>query len=136
MWFSGQVMSNSFLLHFRRILYHRATREALWNVCVQVCIQACVLSCFSCVQLFETPWTVTCQASLSMGFSRQEYWSGLPFPTLGESSRPRDRTWVLCFLHWQADSLPLVPILNSKSRLLSMNEKILSMSFHKNGAAC
>ena len=32
----------------------------------------------SCVQLFATPWTVTYQAPLSMGFSRQEYWSGLP----------------------------------------------------------
>ena len=32
------------------------------------------------VQLFATPWTVSFQASLSMGFSKQEYWSGLPFP--------------------------------------------------------
>ena len=38
---------------------------------------ACVLSCFSCVQLFTTPWTSACQAPLSMGFSRQEYWNGL-----------------------------------------------------------
>ena len=35
------------------------------------------------VQLFETLWTVVCQAPLSMGFSRQEYWSGLPFPSPG-----------------------------------------------------
>ena len=35
----------------------------------------------SCVQFFATPWTVACQASLSMGFSRQEYWSGMPFPS-------------------------------------------------------
>ena len=35
------------------------------------------------VQLFATPWTVAHQAPLSMGFSRQEYWSGLPFPTPG-----------------------------------------------------
>ena len=33
------------------------------------------------VQLFATPWTVAYQAPLSMGFSRQEYWSGLPFPS-------------------------------------------------------
>ena len=33
------------------------------------------------VQLFVTPWTIACQAPLSMGFSRQEYWSGLPFPS-------------------------------------------------------
>ena len=42
-----------------------------------------VLSHFSHVQLFATPWTVACQAPLSMGFFRQEYWSGLPFPTPG-----------------------------------------------------
>ena len=34
----------------------------------------------SCVQLFVTPWTVDCQVPQSMGFSRQEYWSGLAFP--------------------------------------------------------
>ena len=34
-------------------------------------------------QLFVTPWTVVCQAPLSMGFSRHEYWSGLPFPLSG-----------------------------------------------------
>ena len=43
-------------------------------------IHVCVLNCFSCVQLFANLWTVACQAPLSMGFSRQEYWSGLPFP--------------------------------------------------------
>ena len=35
-----------------------------------------------------TPWTVACQASLSMGFSRQEYWSGLPFPSPGDLPDP------------------------------------------------
>ena len=38
----------------------------------------CVLSCFSRVCLLVTPWTAACQAPLSMGVSRQEYWSGLP----------------------------------------------------------
>ena len=37
----------------------------------------------SCVQLSATPWTVTHQAPLSMGFPRQEHWSGLPFPSPG-----------------------------------------------------
>ena len=37
----------------------------------------------SCVWLFVTPWTVSCQAPLSTGFSRQGYWSGLPWPPLG-----------------------------------------------------
>ena len=36
------------------------------------------------VRLFASPWTVAYQASLSMGFSRQEYWSGLPFPSPGD----------------------------------------------------
>ena len=43
-----------------------------------------MLSCFIRVRLFVTPWTVANQAPLSMGFSRQEYWSGLPFPTPGD----------------------------------------------------
>ena len=41
-----------------------------------------------CVQLFATPRTVAYQASLSMGFSRQEYWSGLPFPSPGDLPNP------------------------------------------------
>ena len=43
---------------------------------------------FSHVQLFATPWTVAYQASPSMGFSRQEYWSGLPFPSPGDLPDP------------------------------------------------
>ena len=42
----------------------------------------------SCVQLFATPWTVAYQAPPSMGFSRQEYWSGLPFPSPGDLPDP------------------------------------------------
>ena len=48
----------------------------------------CVLSCFSPVWLFETLWTVACQAPLSMGFSRQEYWSGLTCPSPGDLPDP------------------------------------------------
>ena len=40
------------------------------------------------VRLFATPWTVAYQAPPSMGFSRQEYWSGLPFPSPGDLSNP------------------------------------------------
>ena len=43
---------------------------------------------WSRVQLFATPWTVAYQASQSMGFSRQEYWSGLPFPSPGDLPDP------------------------------------------------
>ena len=42
-----------------------------------------MLSCFSHVRLFATLWTVACQAPLYLGFSRQEYWSGLLCPALG-----------------------------------------------------
>ena len=45
----------------------------------------CMLCCFSCVWLFATPWTVACQAPLSMGFSWQEYQSRLPCPPPGPS---------------------------------------------------
>ena len=55
----------------------------------------------SCVPLFATPWTVACQAPLSMGFSRQEYWSGLPCSPPGGSSGPRDRTCV-SYVSWIA----------------------------------
>ena len=44
-----------------------------------------LLSHFSHVQLCATPWTAVYQAPPSMGFSRQEYWSGLPLPSLGEA---------------------------------------------------
>ena len=43
---------------------------------------------FSRVRLFATPWTVVRQAHLSMGFSRQECWSGLPFPSPGDLPDP------------------------------------------------
>ena len=48
----------------------------------------CVLSRFSHVGLFETPWTKAHQAPLSMGFSSQEYWSGLPCPSAGDLPDP------------------------------------------------
>ena len=40
------------------------------------------------VRLFDTPWTVSYQAPLSMGFSKQSYWSGLPFPSPGDLPKP------------------------------------------------
>ena len=53
-----------------------------------------------------TPWTVAHQAPLSMGFPRQEYWSGLPFPSPGDLPDPEIKD-TLGLFHWQADSLPL-----------------------------
>ena len=51
-------------------------------------LQHHMLSCFSCVKLFAASWSVIHQAPLSMGFFRQEYWSGLPFPTPGDLPIP------------------------------------------------
>ena len=48
-----------------------------------LCVHECVLSRFTQVQLFEILWTAARQSPLSLGFSRQEYWSGLPCPQYG-----------------------------------------------------
>ena len=48
----------------------------------------CCAKLLICVQLFATPWTVAHQAPLSTGFSRQEYWSGLPCPLPGDLTDP------------------------------------------------
>ena len=50
--------------------------------------RTCMLSHFSCVQFFVTPWTVAHQAPLSMGFSRQKKWSGLPYLLPGDFPNP------------------------------------------------
>ena len=49
---------------------------------------SCMLSCFCHVQLYMTLWTAAYQTPLSMRFSRQEYWSGLPFPSPGDLPDP------------------------------------------------
>ena len=59
----------------------------------------CVLSCFTCVGLFVTLWTLSHQASLSMQFSRQEYWSGLPCPPPGDLPYPGIEPCEFNFLH-------------------------------------
>ena len=56
--------------------------------------------------LFATPWTLACQAPLSMGFPRQEYWSGLLFPSPGNLPKPGIEPGSRAF---QADSLPSEP---------------------------
>ena len=88
------------------------------------------------VRLFETPWTSAHQAPLSMEFSRQQYWSDLPFP-FKKSSQPRDRTcvsyigrWI--FYHWatweaqESNKLTLKKFL----RLLTKNSQILHFIIH------
>ena len=85
-------------------------------------MHACVHS-FSCVQLFATLWMVACQALLFMGFSRQEYWSGLPCPPPGNLPSPviepaslmspvlvggfftTSATWEAIYIHIECSSL-------------------------------
>ena len=95
-----------------------------------MCMYVCMLSRFSHVWLHETPWTVVYQAPPSMGFSRQEYWSGLPCPPPGDLPDPGIKlvsvvsaalaggfltskgTWeapfYVCRLDWYVDELCLV----------------------------
>ena len=88
-----------------------ATKKALWLMALYICVcgYTCMLdvsffSLLSCVWPSVTMWTVAHQASLSMGFSRQEYWSGLPVPSPGDLPNPgiEPTSPVL-----QVDSLPL-----------------------------
>ena len=80
-------------------LLMRTLEEAVPSLGVTLC---CAES-LSRVRLFVTPWTVTRQAPLSMGFSRQEYWRGVPYPPPGGLPDPEiePRSPAL-----QADSLP------------------------------
>ena len=75
-----------------------------------------IVKSFSRVRLFRTPWTVACQAPLSMGFSRQEYWSELPFPSPGDLPDAGIEPWSPML--W-ADSLPSKP--PGKPYLASIN---------------
>ena len=67
-----------------------------------------MLSPFRCVQLSAALWTAAHQAPLSMGFSRQEYWRGLPLPSPGALPHPVTEPTSLSLLHWQG-SLPRAP---------------------------
>ena len=58
---------------------------------------------YICVCVFATPWDVVCQALLSMGFPRQEYWGRLPFPPPEDLPNQGSNMHLL---HWQSDSLP------------------------------
>ena len=70
-------------------------------------VQARILSHVIHVQLFVTLWTVAHQAPLSMGFSRQEYWSGLPFPPPGDLPDPGIEPMIPAAPALQVDSLLL-----------------------------
>ena len=117
-----------------------------------VCVLACMLSHSSHVQLFVTPWTVVLQAPLFMGFSKQEYWSGLPCPPPGDLPRPGIEPvspalqldsypteppgkplFALCFSQVELlNSWPAVPSPTSMSNLLYRSRYLVGFSscFH------
>ena len=72
--------------------YPKQISQDLWTV--RIGVHACMQNCFSRGLLFATLWTVAHQAPLSMGFSRQEYWSGLPCLFSRRSFQSRDWTNV------------------------------------------
>ena len=69
----------------------------------------CVCCHFSYAWLFVTLWTVACQAPLSMGFSKQEYWSGLPYPPPGDLPDLGMEPATPASPALQADSFPTEP---------------------------
>ena len=88
---------------------HKSMR---WNYICSIILlsgECMVLTHFSRVWLFATSWTVAYQAPLFMGFSRPEYGSGLPCPSLQISLTQGWKLHLLRLLHWQACSLPLAP---------------------------
>ena len=79
----------------------------LWSGMYHIGVCGSMLSRFSCVQLFVTLWTVAHQASLSVGFSRQEYWSRFPCSPPGDLPDPGIESVSPVAPVLQADSLPL-----------------------------
>ena len=77
--------------------------------CSFLIVHAFVLNWFSRVRLFVTPWTVARQAPLSLGFSRQEHWSGCHFLLQGIFLTQESNLRHLHLLHWQVGSSPLAP---------------------------
>ena len=89
--------------HMLLFLFQRHSASQYAFLHIPHCFPAYILSHFSHVQLFVTPWTVARQAPQSMGFSRQEYWSGLPLPSPGDLPNPGIKLvslYVSCVGKW------------------------------------
>ena len=71
------------------------TFERMLEASLLACV--CVLSGFSRLGLFVNLWTIACQAAVSVGFSRQEYWSELPCPSQGDIPNPGIKPQSLMF---------------------------------------
>ena len=73
-------------MSYKHILYN--TRNIANHFIKTILFVIFAFSHYFMSDFFPTPWTVACQARLSLEFSRQEYWSGLPFPTAGDRPDP------------------------------------------------
>ena len=103
--FSSVALLELFVFLLFALCYLLLGRKVMTNLKVKK------VKSLSRARFFATPWTVAHQAPPSMGYSRQEYWSGLPFPSPGESSRARDWTQVSriagrCFNLWATREAP------------------------------
>ena len=76
-------------------------------VCVCICVSVCMLNHFSNVQLFLTLWTAASQVPLFIGIIQVRILECFSMPSSRGSSWQRNRTYISCFLYWQAGSLPL-----------------------------
>ena len=87
---AGNVCQGTWIFHWSVCIY-KTESAIIWELQVNLASRhickygACMLSS---VWLFAAPWTIDLQVPLSMEFSRQEYWSGLPFPSLGDLPHP------------------------------------------------
>ena len=68
-------------LNIKKITQSRNGQRVYTEISAKKTRAVCCAQSLSCVQLFSTPWTIGHQVALSLGFSRQEHWSGLPFPS-------------------------------------------------------
>ena len=92
-------------------------------------VYVCVLSHFSPVRLCVTLWTTACQAPLSMGFSRQEYWSGLPFLPPGDLPNPGIESAFLVSPMLAGEFFTTSAAWKAQTQLLYLKGKNLTIEF-------
>ena len=100
------LLDNKLMIHLgdqycalsKKYLVFYANLPSKWWEIITILVVHCEVKSLSHIWLFATPWAVAHHASLSMGFSRQEYWSGLPFPSPGDLPNPgiEPRSPVIC----------------------------------------
>ena len=106
------IYSIYFLGHFKNFIYSICCiRASSDSSAIDMFIFKVKVKSLSRVRLFATPWTIAYQAPLSMGFSRQECWSGLPFLSPGDLPNPGIKPGSPAL---QADTLPSEPPLLPK----------------------